>query len=551
MALEVCADGIASAAAALAGGAERVELCSSLGEGGLTPSIGLIERVVALYAEHEDAPRVHVLVRCRGGNFCFSDEEVEVMCADVRAAKRAGAHGVVVGCLTPGLSIDCGATGRLLRLGHELGLRTTLHRCIDMCPDVVEALREVLRGEMQSDVDYVLTSGGAATALEGVDALRRMVEVAAAAVRESESEGESAAAVRVTVVGAAGVSEANARAIIDATGLTQLHGSLRSAVRGSGAGAFAFAAPGDSGGDAERLVSDAARIAAAGAALRAAPPALAANARASELRAAFLEHGFIVIRGFMSAVDVAACRAALSELIGAMRSGGAKDGVGADAMYDDAARFDTLKQIQHLDAHSEHFAKLMTHRMRPLCAVLLGEDAVAQNMQFFNKPPRRHYADGDSSKSTPPHQDGFYFMLDPRDAHLACTMWLALDDATRENGCLRYTLGSAQRGMRSHDYSGIMGFSQRIDDYSHWDRSREVAIEVAPGDLVIHSALMIHRAERNETADMTRRAVGAICFGISARRDEAAHAAKARAIRERAAYIVGQTAASVGLSADR
>ena len=227
-ALEVCVAGIASAEAALAGGAERVELCSSLIEGGLTPSIGLIERVVALYADHgERAPRVHVLIRCRGGNFCFSDAEVEVMCADVRAAKRAGAHGIVVGCLTPELSIDSGATGRLLRLGRELDMQTTLHRCIDMCPDVVEALREVLRSEMRSDVDYVLTSGGAATALEGVAALRRMAEIAAAAARESESESESDSArpaVRVTVVGAAGVSEANARAIIDATGLTQLHG---------------------------------------------------------------------------------------------------------------------------------------------------------------------------------------------------------------------------------------------------------------------------------------------------------------------------------------
>jgi phytanoyl-CoA hydroxylase len=191
----------------------------------------------------------------------------------------------------------------------------------------------------------------------------------------------------------------------------------------------------------------------------------------------------------------------------------------------------------------------MARRIRPLCAVLFGEEAVAQNMQFFNKPPRMHYVAGDSSKPTPPHQDGYYFMLDTRDEHLACTMWLALDDATRENGCLRYTLGSARRGMRSHEYSGIMGFSQHIVDYDLWDRSHEVAIEAAPGDLIIHSALMIHRAEGNETAELTRRAVGAICYGISARRDEAAYAAKARAIRERAAHIAGQTAASVGLSA--
>merc|ERR1712039_181127 len=113
----------------------------------------------------------------------------------------------------------------------------------------------------------------------------------------------------------------------------------------------------------------------------------------------------------------------------------------------------------------------------------------------------------------------------------ACTMWMALDAADERNGCLRYTLGSAARGLRHREYSGVMGFSQAIVDYGRVDELHEVAIEAQPGDLVVHHSLMIHRAGRNETSDRNRRAVGAICYGVSAKLDRVAYEKRQLEIR--------------------
>merc|ERR1712217_149041 len=105
------------------------------------------------------------------------------------------------------------------------------------------------------------------------------------------------------------------------------------------------------------------------------------------------------------------------------------------------------------------------------------------NMQYFNKPPLKAYPDGGGSKQTPPHQDGYYFMITPQSA---VTMWMALEKADEENGCLRYIKGSVERGvMRPHDFSGIVGFSQTITDFDKYgaDGKDEMKMVAEPGDL--------------------------------------------------------------------
>ena len=160
--------------------------------------------------------------------------------------------------------------------------------------------------------------------------------------------------------------------------------------------------------------------------------------------------------------------------------------------------------------------------------------------RYFNKPPLRVYTPGDCSRETPPHQDGYYFMIEPQSA---VTMWLALDDADEHNGCLRYVAGSVRKGIRPHDFSDIVGFSQRITDYDNAtdnDTAHEVLVRARPGDLVIHHSLTIHRAEPNRTEARPRRAVGAIFYGVSAQVDPTRVAQRQSQIRQRAAQLKGQ-----------
>ncbi len=177
----------------------------------------------------------------------------------------------------------------------------------------------------------------------------------------------------------------------------------------------------------------------------------------------------------------------------------------------------TLKQIQHMGLHDAWFHDLLTAGPFPdTAAELLGAAAVPKNLQYFNKP-------AGLSKPTPPHQDGFYFMLDPCQA---VTMWLALDDVDEENGCVRYVRGSHRNGMRQHARTQTLGFSQGIVDYpTEADRSNEVSLPAKPGDLLVHHALTIHRADANRSTNRSRRALGWIYYSQHAREDTDAHAA--------------------------
>lgn len=201
MRIEVCVDAVAGVRIARDGGADRVELCSALEVGGLTPSAGLIRAAVAIGLP------VHVLVRCRPGDFVFSEDEIAVMIDDVAAAAAAGAAGVVVGALTQDGGVDTSATGRLIAAAGSAS--TTFHRAFDLTRDPFAAF-----GALRTlGVDRVLTSGQAASAPEGASLL-------AALVRRSGVEGP-------VILAGGGVRPESVGALVAATGVTEVHFSAR------------------------------------------------------------------------------------------------------------------------------------------------------------------------------------------------------------------------------------------------------------------------------------------------------------------------------------
>jgi copper homeostasis protein len=207
--LEICIDCVESARAAAQGGASSVELCANLVDGGTTPSAGMVAQVVAAVGE---SVAVQVIIRPRGGDFLFSDDEVEVMLMDIDAAKAAGAAGAVIGALTPQGMPDLALTERLAQRARP-EMAVTFHRAIDLAPDPVAATRALLPLKL----DRILTSGGAATAPEGLATIAEMVEAVAA----------TGAATPVIVPGG-GLSTANIAAVVAATKVRMVHASLRS-----------------------------------------------------------------------------------------------------------------------------------------------------------------------------------------------------------------------------------------------------------------------------------------------------------------------------------
>ena len=197
MLIEACIDSIGDALAAERAGASRLELCANLLEGGTTPSAGLIRSVAA----HVRIP-VFVMIRPRGGDFLYSAAEIEVMLRDIESARAGGAQGIVSGALHANGTIDEAAMEVLLEATTPLPF--TCHRCFDMTREVAEAL-DVL---MASGAARVLTSGGAATAIEGAPTLARLRERAGR---------------HLTLVAGGGVRAAHIAALATETGIREFH----------------------------------------------------------------------------------------------------------------------------------------------------------------------------------------------------------------------------------------------------------------------------------------------------------------------------------------
>lgn len=167
MLLEVCVDDPTGLTEAIAGGADRIELCAALGIGGLTPSAGLMERAAST------ALPCYPMIRPRTGDFVFSAAEVAVMRADIRTARATGLTGVVLGASRADGSLDAATLATLI--AEAEGLDLTLHRAIDLAPDVEAAVELAIKLGFRR----ILTSGGAGRAVQGIARLERMIATAA------------------------------------------------------------------------------------------------------------------------------------------------------------------------------------------------------------------------------------------------------------------------------------------------------------------------------------------------------------------------------------
>jgi copper homeostasis protein len=205
--IEICVEGIDAFVAAQSAGADRVELCASLLEGGLTPSFGVIRQAQAVAS----IP-LHVIIRPRGGDFLYSDLEYATMLDDVRTCRDLGVAGVVFGCLTAGGHIDEARMRELTEASRPM--KVTCHRAFDMTRDPLEAIEALVR----CGVDRVLTSGQHDTALDGIDVLRKVHDAARA---------------RIVIMACGALDESNIAAVLAGSGADELHfAALRTAPGG-------------------------------------------------------------------------------------------------------------------------------------------------------------------------------------------------------------------------------------------------------------------------------------------------------------------------------
>lgn len=196
-------DDVAGVVSAREAGADRVELCCALFEGGLTPSAGTVETVRAV-----EGIDVNVLIRPRGGDFIYDRYEVRAMLRDVAIAAESGVHGVVVGALTEDGDVDVPLCRRLVKAAG--GLSVTFHRAFDVARRPFEALEAIVG----LGADRLLTSGQESSALEGAPLIADLV---------------AAAGDRLIVMPGGGVNERNVRRILDLTGAGEVHFSARAA----------------------------------------------------------------------------------------------------------------------------------------------------------------------------------------------------------------------------------------------------------------------------------------------------------------------------------
>ncbi|WP_285059960.1 phytanoyl-CoA dioxygenase family protein [Pedobacter ginsengisoli] len=239
-----------------------------------------------------------------------------------------------------------------------------------------------------------------------------------------------------------------------------------------------------------------------------------------DLRENFIKDGYVFLPGFLSPVEVEAIKQnfdrVITEIVPVMQA--------RHVFYEGPEKkASTLKQLIDIQDYDAFFKeKLSTGKFKDLAAFLLEDKVIGKTLEYFNKPPL-------IGKPTPPHQDGYYFMLNPS---VAVTMWMALEPADEENGCVKYIRGSHLKGMRPHGRTQTLGFSQGITDFgTAADLEEEISFPANPGDLIIHHSLTIHQAGANGSG-RSRKALGLIYFGESAREDLEAKSAYQKKLQE-------------------
>lgn len=205
--IEVCVESLYSARVAQEQGADRVELCAALTEGGITPSMGMVKIV-------RDALQiaVNVIVRPRRGDFCYSDEEFECMKQDIIFLRTMGIDGLVFGILTPDGNIDVPRMRKLITLARPLSV--TVHRAFDAVCDPMKALEDCI----SLGADRILTSGLATKAEEAIDMLTLLVK---------KAEG------RISIMPGSGVNDCNIVPILSQTGAHEIHLSAKERIDGN------------------------------------------------------------------------------------------------------------------------------------------------------------------------------------------------------------------------------------------------------------------------------------------------------------------------------
>jgi len=204
MIVEVVVYNIMSALKAQQGGADRIELCSNLAEGGVTPSYGHLKK-----CRDSFALPLYPIIRPRGGDFLYTAEEFEIMMHDARLCRQLGCDGVVIGLLNKDGSIDISRTSRLVEGVYPLGV--TFHRAFDRCADPLTALEQLI----EVGCERILTSGQKQNAIDGVELIAELHRVA----------GE-----RIIIMPGSGVRKENVKWLAEQTGCIEFHSSLRGTI---------------------------------------------------------------------------------------------------------------------------------------------------------------------------------------------------------------------------------------------------------------------------------------------------------------------------------